>query len=230
MNRNTLYRIHVWLSIPLGIVITLICLSGATLVFKQEIRNALGMPQVVSPHVVSKTLAADTALVVATKHHHANAQHGITTKRDFFSYVTRFHTSLFLGSGGKLLVTYVTLFFIAILASGVWMCWPKNGSQWRRRFTISRGNGTFRLLYDLHVSLGFYLLLWLLLLAITGVAFGLHLLPKGSEAMALFHQLHVGKWGGIITKIITFAASLFGATLPLTGYYLFFKKHFANRR
>ena len=28
----------------------LICLSGATLVFKNEIRNALGMPRVVAPH------------------------------------------------------------------------------------------------------------------------------------------------------------------------------------
>lgn len=49
MSRKWIYRIHLWLSIPLGILITVICLSGATLVFKDEIRSALGMPKVI-PH------------------------------------------------------------------------------------------------------------------------------------------------------------------------------------
>ena len=47
MSRKWIYRIHLWLSIPLGILITVICLSGATLVFKDEIRSALGMPKVI---------------------------------------------------------------------------------------------------------------------------------------------------------------------------------------
>ncbi|WP_443702778.1 PepSY domain-containing protein, partial [Prevotella sp.] len=50
MNRKFLLKLHLWLSLPLGIIIMLICLSGATLVFKNEIRNALGMPKVVAPH------------------------------------------------------------------------------------------------------------------------------------------------------------------------------------
>jgi uncharacterized iron-regulated membrane protein len=38
------------------------------------------------------------------------------------------------------------------------------------------------------------------------------------------YNVHVGAWGGIVTRIITFIAALFGATLPLTGYYLWIKK------
>ena len=66
-------------------------------------------------------------------------------------------------------------------------------------------------------------MLWLVVLALTGVAFGLHLLPRG-EMMRLFHAIHVGSWGGIVTKILTFIVCVVGATLPLTGYYIYFKK------
>ena len=34
-------KIHLWLSVPLGLVITVVCLSGAVLVFEGEITRAL---------------------------------------------------------------------------------------------------------------------------------------------------------------------------------------------
>lgn len=37
-------------------------------------------------------------------------------------------------------------------------------------------------------------------------------------------MVHVGSWGGIITRIINFLAALLGATLPITGYYLWIKR------
>lgn len=40
----------------------------------------------------------------------------------------------------------------------------------------------------------------------------------------LIYSLHVGTWGGPLTKILYFIAALIGATLPLTGYYLWMKK------
>ena len=40
MNK-TLHKIHLWLSIPLGLIITVICFTGATLVFEQDITRAL---------------------------------------------------------------------------------------------------------------------------------------------------------------------------------------------
>ena len=36
--------IHLWLSLPLGILISIICLSGAALVFEQDITQALQRP------------------------------------------------------------------------------------------------------------------------------------------------------------------------------------------
>lgn len=274
MNRKFLLKLHLWLSLPLGIIITVICLSGATLVFKNEIRNALGMPKVVAPHGKSgkggkdgKTAslqqekatvshqcspngcsqcpskevchplasAKDDASVksneavkektsVVGKSSSKDTPYGTTTKRDFFSYVTKFHTGLLMGSVGKLIVTYTTLFFVFILLSGIFIFLPGNGKQLRQRFMVEWGKGAKRRLFDLHVSLGWWTLLWLLLLAVTGLGFGLKLVPKGTEMMQLFHELHIGSWGGMLTKIITFVVSLIGASLPVTGYLLYFRR------
>lgn len=37
-------------------------------------------------------------------------------------------------------------------------------------------------------------------------------------------SVHVGSWGGMFTRILSFIAALVGGTLPLTGYYLWIKK------
>lgn len=38
------------------------------------------------------------------------------------------------------------------------------------------------------------------------------------------YSVHVGSWGGLFTRILTFIAALVGATLPLTGYYLWYRR------
>lgn len=38
------------------------------------------------------------------------------------------------------------------------------------------------------------------------------------------YSVHVGSWGGMLTRILTFIAAMLGATLPLTGYYLWIRK------
>lgn len=42
------------------------------------------------------------------------------------------------------------------------------------------------------------------------------------------YSVHVGSWGGMFTRILTFIAALLGGTLPLTGYYLWLRR--INRR
>lgn len=37
-------------------------------------------------------------------------------------------------------------------------------------------------------------------------------------------SVHVGSWGGMFTRILTFMAALLGGTLPLTGYYLWLRR------
>lgn len=38
------------------------------------------------------------------------------------------------------------------------------------------------------------------------------------------YSIHVGSWGGLTTRILTFLAALIGASLPLTGYYLWIRR------
>ncbi|MGN0213824.1 MAG: PepSY-associated TM helix domain-containing protein [Muribaculaceae bacterium] len=57
---------------------------------------------------------------------------------------------------------------------------------------------------------------------------------KSTKVRSAVYMVHVGSWGGWITRLITFIAALIGATLPLTGYYLWIrrlrKKHLAAKQ
>lgn len=46
---------------------------------------------------------------------------------------------------------------------------------------------------------------------------------KAGKVRGGVYTVHVGSWGGMLTRIITFLAALLGATLPLTGYYLWIR-------
>lgn len=43
------------------------------------------------------------------------------------------------------------------------------------------------------------------------------------------YVVHVGKWGGWLTRILTFLSALLGATLPLTGYYLWWRRRWGKK-
>ena len=45
-----------------------------------------------------------------------------------------------------------------------------------------------------------------------------------------FYSLHIGSWGGLLTRVLYFLAALLGATLPLTGYYLWIKRLYGKRK
>ena len=38
------------------------------------------------------------------------------------------------------------------------------------------------------------------------------------------YSSHIGSWGGMVTRILHFVAALIGASLPVTGYYLWLKR------
>lgn len=47
---------------------------------------------------------------------------------------------------------------------------------------------------------------------------------KDTKVRSAVYTVHVGSWGGLLTRILTFLAALLGATLPLTGYYLWIRR------
>ena len=51
-------------------------------------------------------------------------------------------------------------------------------------------------------------------------------MSESSKIRGWIYSVHVGSWGGLVTRILTFLAALLGASLPLTGYYLWIKRKF----
>jgi uncharacterized iron-regulated membrane protein len=67
----------------------------------------------------------------------------------------------------------------------------------------------------------------------TGEITGVNLYKEQEKAAKLrgwIYSVHVGSWGGLFTRILTFLSALFGATLPLTGYYLWIKRLMIRRK
>lgn len=52
---------------------------------------------------------------------------------------------------------------------------------------------------------------------------------NGEKIRGWIYSVHVGSWGGVFTRILQFVAALIGGTLPLTGYYLWWRKFVRKR-
>lgn len=88
----------------------------------------------------------------------------------FFNTVEQIHKNLLLGDAGKQIVGVFVLIFIFMLFSGLVLWWPKRKKkQIKNAFGIKWKAKFYRLNHDLHSTLGFYSLIFLLFIAITGV-------------------------------------------------------------
>ena len=94
----------------------------------------------------------------------------------FFRAVFRLHRWLMdsnPGEGkvfwGKIIVGASTLAFVVILISGLVIWWPRNRKMLKNRLHIVVKKGKNRFWHDLHVAGGFYVMLLLLVMALTGL-------------------------------------------------------------
>lgn len=384
--RKLFRQIHLWLSVPFGLIIALICFSGAMLVFENEVNEltrpelyrvtksdteplsieqllekvAATLPDSVSvtgvtissdpqrPYQVSLSKPRRTSMIVDQ---YTGEIKGKSGRTGFFMTMFRLHRWLLdsMNPGnegvfwGKMIVGVSTLLFVFVLISGIVVWWPRTRKALKNSLKISATKGWRRFWYDLHVAGGMYALVFLLVMALTGLTwsfpwyrtafytvFGVemkqnaahgqvatqekkdrgesperkkggrrekgslyanwqkvydqlsHQNPEykqisisagagsGATASVSFsrfgnqrasdrysfnprsgeitetslyqHQdksgkirgwiysVHVGNWGGMLTRILSFIAALIGTALPLTGYYLWIKKLVNKRR
>jgi len=102
--------------------------------------------------------------------------------KDFFRIILDGHRHLWLPRDiGKPIINYSTLIFVLILVTGVVMWWPRRWTRAAKKqaFTIKRGASFKRLNYDLHNVLGFYSLIVLAVIAMTGIVYGIEWWSKG---------------------------------------------------
>lgn len=221
--RKLFAKIHLWISLPLGILFSVICLTGAILVFENETL------QLLNP-------SAD----VMSMGKHAPERKELVGY-DFFHSTLRIHRWLLDAPAkkgertvGKEIVGYSTLAMVIVLMSGIVIWWPRNRKVLKNRLSVTCSKGSRRFWYDSHVSIGFYATLLLLIMCLTGLVWSFtgwreafwnlfdFIPPEGRKRF--LYTLHTGSWGGFPSKIIYFLAALTGAVLPLTGYYLWWNK------
>lgn len=372
--RKTFRDLHLWLSVPFGIIITLTCLSGALLVFEKEVERAVRLELYRAESHGRQPLPVDSLMYLASAAlppgQYATGitiprakdeawRVGVSTSRrsalyidpytgrvtgryerlPFFAWTARLHRWLLdsrpKGPGifwGKIIVGTSTLLFVVILITGVVLWWPRTVRALKSSLSIPIRKGWQRGMYALHVAGGMYALLFLLILALTGLTWSFNWyrtgfyrlfgvtsvrsmghgnmasaafasskarshqkggntlqttadfrqwqtiyrtladkqpdfrqisiapgqasvshhrygntravdryrfdpstgqikqeilykeLPTSGRIRGCIYSVHVGSWGGLFTRILTFGAALLGATLALTGYYLWFKR------
>ncbi len=265
-------KLHLWLSLPFGVIITLLCFSGAMLVFEQEItvwvRSDLYRVEPVGQRALTPEEAE--ALVAATLSEGVKVK-GVTVSPDparsyqvnlskpksaavfvnpytgevlgkyerlpFFQTMFRLHRWL-MGkhprqvegiAWGKMIVGVSTLLFVFVLLSGVVIWWPRTRKALKNSLKLPVRKGWRRFWYGLHVAGGMYALILLLIMAVTGLTCSFSWFREwfydffGVDKRWVY-GVHVGSFGGMFTRVLWFLAALLGATLPLTGYYLWWKR------
>jgi len=89
---------------------------------------------------------------------------------DFFTVVQKIHTQLYLGEVGKQIIRWNVLIFFLMCISGLVLWWPKQRRFFRQAIRINfKTRNLKRLNWDLHSVLGFYALLVLLIISLTGL-------------------------------------------------------------
>ncbi|MGL5682184.1 MAG: PepSY-associated TM helix domain-containing protein [Marinifilaceae bacterium] len=54
--------------------------------------------------------------------------------------------------------------------------------------------------------------------------------PSSGKIRGWIYSVHVGTWGGVTTRILSFAVSLLGAVFAITGYYFWIRKKVRKKR
>lgn len=93
------------------------------------------------------------------------------TKLEYFRLILMLHYNLLLENTGKLIVGWSTVIFIVLLLSGLVLWWPRTKAAAKQRFAFRWKDTTKwkRKNYDLHNILGFYSLIFALIIALTGL-------------------------------------------------------------
>lgn len=101
---------------------------------------------------------------------------------DFFRFILNGHRFLWLPYAiGRPIVNYGTMVFVVLLITGLIWWYPKkwNNSTRDKSFKIKWGASFKRVNLDLHNVLGFYSLLFLLAIALTGMVYGIKWYSEG---------------------------------------------------
>lgn len=123
--------------------------AGRTVLFQIQKKKEPLLTVVVNPY---------TAQVIQT----------VTEERRFFRIVLQLHRYLCMGTAGKVITGISCSIFLLMVVTGLVLWWPKRNSR-KQRFRIKWGASFKRLNWDLHAVTGFYVHIFIFVIALTGL-------------------------------------------------------------
>jgi uncharacterized iron-regulated membrane protein len=195
------FLVHEVIGLVSGLVVAVVCLTGAILVLEDPVTAALHPARAASVPVSGAPLSLDTLVAAVTRA--GEGEVATVTRYDpparpvaltleggerlfvnpytaavvarqrgdepFFVTMKALPRRLHGGEVGRRIVGVSTLAFLVVVLSGVWVWWPKGRRQIRARLTFARHVGWKRRIFDLHVVLGIYSVVLLVVFAATGL-------------------------------------------------------------
>ena len=172
--------LHRWLSLPLGLFISIMCFTGALLLWRNEISALCGEDSSIASFFRGVTQLHRWLFDVP-----ANPRGGLSV--------------------GRVIMGVSAMACTLIVLSGIVLWWPKSVKMLRSRLRLSFSRGWRRFVYDSHVSLGVYASVFLLLMSLTGPVWSFGWYRKaavavigGQEAPRVPYPPHTG--GGQVGK------------------------------
>jgi uncharacterized iron-regulated membrane protein len=109
----------------------------------------------------------------------------IDLKYDFFNIIKYIHWSLLLNTIiGQPIVGWSTIIFILMIITGLILWWPRNKNAVKQRFVFDFKGKRKKNIYNLHSIGGFYIILLVLTIAITGLVYAFTWVEKAVHIAA----------------------------------------------
>lgn len=140
-----------------------------------------------SPNAITYFEAIDEYKVVFVNPYNGKITGEIDYKYNFFNIVKYLHWSLLLSTPyGQPIVGYSTLIFVIMMISGLILWWPKNlkPANANKSFKIKWTAKFKRLNYDFHNVLGFYSIIILFIISLTGLMWAFKWVQTGVYVVA----------------------------------------------
>ena len=221
--KNILFQTHWLIGITAGIVLALVGATGAMLSFEKQMIAALNDGVYLE---MPRGKVKDPVLVAAVE-----AQAG----REFFRDVRKLHRWLMLGERGdkdigRQIVGLCTILLLVMSLTGLYLRWPRGGHSWSAWLVPDFSLTGRAFLWNLHATVGTWVLLFYLLMALTGLHWsyegyreGLYWL-FGAEFKKLVFALHSGQFFGFPGMLAFMLASLAMPLFAVTGWMLYLNR------
>jgi sulfite reductase (NADPH) flavoprotein alpha-component len=231
MLKKILFQTHWLIGITAGVVLALVGLTGAVLSFEKEIVASLnGGVYLEMPR--ERARPGEQALKPDPRRAALRAAAEAQKGRAFFRDVRKLHRWLMWGEHGnrdvgRQIVGACTVLLVLMALSGLYLRWPRDGRRLRDWLVPDFSLNGRAFLWNLHATVGTWVLFFYLLMALTGLSWSYEwyrdalLALSGAESRKTIFLLHSGQFFGTPGIIAFMLASLAMPLFAVTGWMLY---------